>query len=84
MLRRPWRRTPPRASSDWKGLLALAVFLLIWVIVLTIFSRPVMTLILACFLLPTSFVAGYLFRADLHTRGATPPLPFLRVEGDDN
>lgn len=78
------RPTPPRSSGEWKRLLSLAVFLTAWAVVLTIFDRTAFAIIVICLTLPTSFVAGYLFRADLRRRGAEPPLPFLRVEGDDN
>jgi len=71
MLNKGWRPTPPRPSSSWKSLLSLAVFLTICAVVLAVVDRPELTVIFIGLTLPTSFVAGYFFRADLQRRAAS-------------
>jgi hypothetical protein len=83
MLRGRWKPSPPRPSSTWKLLSAVAVLLTVWSVLLAAFGRFGFTIILVLLTLPTGFVAGYFFRADLQRRGLAPPLSFLRVEGDD-
>lgn len=83
MLGKDWKPSPPRPTSTWKLVSSLACFLTVWGVVLTIFDKTTLTVIVIGLTLPTSFVGGYFFRADLQRRGAAPPLSFLRVEGDD-
>jgi hypothetical protein len=82
-LNKDWKPTPPRSPADWKALLPLAILLTACAVVLIVFDRRAFGIITTCLALPTSFVAGYLFRADFQRRGATPPVPFLRVKGDE-
>jgi len=83
MLRRSWKAAPPRPSSTWKLLSAVAVFLTTWSVILVALDKTTFAITLVLLTLPTGFVAGYFFRADLRRRKVLPPLSFLRVEGDD-
>lgn len=82
MLKRKWKPTPPRRSSDWKVLLPFSLFILAWSITAIALDLAALAAILTILGWPTTFMAGYLYRADSARRGGRSRRPFLQVEGD--
>ena len=82
----PWvriRPTPPRQPSEWKTLLPLSIFVMLWGCVTIALELTVLSLIFLLCAVPLAFVAGYFYRAHVTATERKPWPRFLTVEGDD-
>jgi hypothetical protein len=79
----PWRPTPPRPASDWKGLAFGTILVSFWLGVSVWLHNRGLALTFLVGLGPMAFVSGYLYRADLTRRQVVPRVRLLRVIGDD-
>jgi hypothetical protein len=71
-----------RASSEWKGMSGGALVVTLLSIANISRGEKVWSMILVAGAVTLSFLAGYLFRADLVRKGKTPKLQMFVVEGD--
>jgi hypothetical protein len=84
MLRRRRSSGDLRSPRDWRNLAGAALLLDVSIVVAIVFRLVFLGIMFTVFLLPMAFLAGFLYRADLQSRGKRAPFRFMWVIGDDN